>query len=62
MMIMELRVVTTRYARPSLVQIAWRYTLAFFATVSAIALVGVFVRVHPHDRLSRTRLVRGRRT
>jgi len=62
MMVMELRVVTTRYARPTLVQSAWRYAVALGSAVSALALIGLFVRVHPHDRLSRTRLVRGRKT
>ena len=61
MMVMELRVVTVRYARPSIVQAFWRYTAAFGSALTAIALAGFFVRVHPHARLSRTRLVRGRK-
>ncbi len=62
MMVMELRVVTTRYARPTIVQSAWRYAAAFGSALTAIALMGLFTRVHPHDRLSRTRVVRGRKT
>ncbi len=62
MMLMELRVVTTRYARPTIVQSVWRYSVAFGSAISAFALMGFFMRVHPHDRLSRTRLVRGRKT
>jgi Zn-dependent protease with chaperone function/uncharacterized RDD family membrane protein YckC len=62
MMLMELRVVTTRYARPTIVQSVWRYAVAFGSAISAFALMGFFMRVHPHDRLSRTRLVRGRKT
>jgi Zn-dependent protease with chaperone function/uncharacterized RDD family membrane protein YckC len=62
MTVMELRVVTTRYGRPTIVQSLWRYFVAFFSTLTSVALVGFFTRVHPHDRLSRTRLVRARRT
>jgi Zn-dependent protease with chaperone function len=61
MMIMELRVVTTNFARPGLLRVLWRYSVALVASVTAIALIGFFVRVHPHDRLSGTRLVRGRK-
>ena len=61
MMVVELRVVTTRYERPTLVQSFWRYAAALGTVLSAVALVGLFARVHPHERLSRTRLVRGRR-
>ncbi len=60
MMIFELRVVTTRFARPSLLQCAWRYTAALGSALTTVALFGCFFRVHPHDRLSRTRVVRGR--
>ncbi len=61
MLIFELRVVTTRFARPSLPQSVWRYAAAFGSTLTAVALLGCVSRVHPHDRLSRTRVVRGRR-
>jgi Zn-dependent protease with chaperone function/uncharacterized RDD family membrane protein YckC len=61
MMVTELRVVTVRYARPTIVQSFWRYIAAFGSAICALAIVGFFVRVHPHDRLSRTRLVRGRK-
>jgi uncharacterized RDD family membrane protein YckC len=61
MMIMELRVVTTNFARPGLLRVLWRYSVALLSSVTALALIGFFVRVHPHDRLSGTRLVRGRK-
>jgi len=61
MMIMELRVVTTRFERPTPLQAFWRYLVAFFSTIFTIATIGFFVRVHPHDRLSGTRLVRARK-
>jgi hypothetical protein len=60
MMVMELRVVTTRYRRPTIAQTAWRYASGAASLVTAVALVGLFMRIHPHDYLSRTRLVRGR--
>ena len=60
MMVMELRVVTTRYRRPTIAQTAWRYASGAASLVTAVALVGLFMRIHPHDDLSRTRLVRGR--
>jgi Zn-dependent protease with chaperone function/uncharacterized RDD family membrane protein YckC len=62
MMVMELRVVTTRYARPSIVQSTWRYAAAFGSALSAVALLGFFMRVHPHDHVSCTRVVRGRKS
>jgi uncharacterized RDD family membrane protein YckC len=61
MMVMELRVVTTRFAQPTPLQTLWRYIAAFASTVTTIAFFAVFMRVQPHDRLSRTRLVRGRK-
>jgi uncharacterized RDD family membrane protein YckC len=61
MTVMEVRVVTTHFGRPTIVQSFWRYTVALCSSLTAIALTGFFVRVHPHDRLSRTRLVRGRK-
>jgi Zn-dependent protease with chaperone function/uncharacterized RDD family membrane protein YckC len=62
MMVMELRVVTTRNARPTIPQSLWRYSAAFVSAMFAVALIGFFTRVHPHDRVSRTRLVRGRKS
>ncbi len=62
MMVMELRVVTTRYSRPTIIQSVWRYMAAFASALTFfIAFAGFFVRVHPHDRVSGTRLVRGRK-
>ena len=61
MMIMELRVVTTRFSRPTPLQSIWRYVAALFSAMSAVAMVGLFVRIHPHDRVSRTRLIRARK-
>jgi len=62
MMIFELRVVTTRFAHPSLAQSAWRSVVGLGSTLTSAALLGCFLRVQPHDRLSRTRVVQGRRT
>jgi Zn-dependent protease with chaperone function len=61
MTVMEVRVVTTHFRRPTIVQSFWRYTVALFSSLTAIACAGFFFRVHPHDRLSRTRLIRGRK-
>jgi Zn-dependent protease with chaperone function len=61
MMVMELRVVTTRFARPTPLQSLWRYVAALMSALFTIAAIGFFVRVHPHDRVSRTRLVRARK-
>ncbi len=61
MMIFELRVVTTRFAHPSLAQSAWRSAVGLGSALTTAALLGCFFRVHPHDRLSRTRVVQGRR-
>ncbi len=62
MMVMELRVVTTRYSRPTIIQSVWRYMAAFASALTFfVAFAGFFVRVHPHDRVSGTRLVRGRK-
>jgi uncharacterized RDD family membrane protein YckC/Zn-dependent protease with chaperone function len=61
MMVMELRVVTTRFARPGIFQTLWRYVAALGATMTTVALFTFFLRIQPHDRLSGTRLVRGRK-
>jgi Zn-dependent protease with chaperone function/uncharacterized RDD family membrane protein YckC len=60
MMVMELRVVTTSYRRPGIAQSIWRYTGAAMSLISSLALIGFFMRIHPHDYVSRTRLVRRR--
>jgi Zn-dependent protease with chaperone function/uncharacterized RDD family membrane protein YckC len=60
MMVMELRVVTTKYRRPTIAQTLWRYVTGGVSLITTLALVGFFMRIHPHDYLSRTRLVRGR--
>jgi hypothetical protein len=56
-----LSVVTTLLVGGSPLQKFWRYLVAFFSTIFTIATIGFFVRVHPHDRLSGTRLVRARK-
>jgi len=61
MTVMDVRVVRTDWGRPTILQAIWRYVVAFVCSATAVALVGFFTRVHPHDRLSRTRLVRARR-
>jgi uncharacterized RDD family membrane protein YckC len=61
MTVMEVRVVNTHFHRPTVIQSFWRYTVALFSSLTAIALAGFFMRVHPHDRASGTRLVRGRK-
>jgi Zn-dependent protease with chaperone function len=61
MMVMELRVVTTRFARPGLLQILWRYIAAFGSTLVVIGFFLMFLRIQPHDRVSGTRLIRGRK-
>lgn len=60
MMIMELRVVTTRFSQPGIFRVLWRYALALVSLTTTIYFFGAFFRVQPHDRLSGTRLVRGR--
>lgn len=61
MTVMDVRVVTNAYRRPTVAQSLWRYVVAFFSTMTGIAFIGLFMRVEPHDRLSGTRLVRARR-
>jgi Zn-dependent protease with chaperone function len=62
MTVMDVRVVrTTDFGRPGIFQSLWRYFVAFCSAMSSIALVGFFMRIHPHDRLSGTRLVGGRK-
>ena len=61
MTVMDVRVVTTAYRRPTIVRSFWRYIVAFASSLTAVAFVGLFMRIHPHDRVSGTRLVRARR-
>jgi Zn-dependent protease with chaperone function/uncharacterized RDD family membrane protein YckC len=61
MTVMDVRVVTTAYRRPTIVRSLWRYFLAFVSSLTAVAFIGLFTRIHPHDRVSGTRLVRARR-
>jgi Zn-dependent protease with chaperone function len=62
MTVMELRVVTTHFGRPTVAQSVWRYIVGFVSAISVVpAFVGFFMRVAPHERLSGTRLVRGRK-
>jgi Zn-dependent protease with chaperone function/uncharacterized RDD family membrane protein YckC len=60
MTVFNVRVVTTGFLRPTIVQTFWRYTLAFGSVVTLFVFVGLFRRVQPHDVLSRTRVVRAR--
>ncbi len=61
MMITELRVVTPRFERPGIAQSIWRYVAGALSSLVVIpALVGLVMRIQPHDRLSRTRVVRSR--
>jgi Zn-dependent protease with chaperone function/uncharacterized RDD family membrane protein YckC len=61
MMIADLRVVTLRFGSVGIARALWRYMVATFAlVVLPVALLGLVTRVHLHDRLSGTRLVRGR--
>jgi uncharacterized RDD family membrane protein YckC len=60
MMVMELRVVTVANTRPGPLQSAFRYVVAAGTAITSAALFTFFLRVHLHDRLSKTRVVRGR--
>jgi hypothetical protein len=61
MTVLDVRVVRTDRGRPLIIQTAWRYIVAFATTITAFELLGFFMRIHPHDRLSGTRLVSGRK-
>jgi uncharacterized RDD family membrane protein YckC len=61
MTVMDVRVVTTDFGKPGIVQSLWRYAIAFCSAITSFAIVGFFMRIHPHDRLSGTRLVGGRK-
>jgi Zn-dependent protease with chaperone function/uncharacterized RDD family membrane protein YckC len=64
MTVFDVRVVTTHFKRPSIVQSVWRYLVAFGSALTLVApialMFGFFVRVQPHDLLSQTRVVRAR--
>jgi len=61
MMVTELRVVTTRFGRPSAAQVVWRYVVGLASLTFVLpATLGLFFRIQPHDRLSATRVIRGR--
>jgi Zn-dependent protease with chaperone function len=61
MMIAEVRVVTRRFERVPVGQALWRYILGMLSTLFVVpAFFGLALRVQPHDRLSRTRVVRSR--
>jgi len=62
MTVMDVRVVrATDFGKPGILQSMWRYFVAFWSAMTTVALVGFFMRIHPHDRLSGTRLVGGRK-
>ena len=64
MTVFDVRVVNTNFTRPGIVQTIWRYAVAFCSVVTFVAplvvIFGFFMRVQPHDYLSRTRVVRAR--
>jgi Zn-dependent protease with chaperone function/uncharacterized RDD family membrane protein YckC len=64
MTVFDVRVVTTRFTRPTIFQSLWRYLVALGSAVTFVApialMFGFFVRVQPHDLLSQTRVVRAR--
>jgi Zn-dependent protease with chaperone function len=62
MTVMELRVVTKKFGRPTIVQSIWRYIVALGSLMTVVpAFAGLFMRVMPQDRLSGTRVIRGRK-
>lgn len=56
MMILAVKVTRTDFKRPSFLQTLWRYAVAPLGVFTF--LLGPFVRVELHDKLSRTRVVR----
>ena len=61
MMVAELRVVTNHFGRVGPVRAAWRYAIATLMLLAMpVAFSGFFMRVHIHDRFSRTRVVSSR--
>ncbi|MBV9648090.1 MAG: M48 family metalloprotease [Candidatus Eremiobacteraeota bacterium] len=61
MMVAELRVVTTRFGQVGIGRSIFRYIVASLSiAIFPIAMLGLLFRVHPHDRLSGTRVVRSR--
>jgi hypothetical protein len=55
MMILNIRIVNTKFERLGFVQSAWRYVAALFTAVAAP--LAFFLRVLPHDYVSRSRVV-----
>lgn len=61
MMITEVRVVTRKFERVPVGQALWRYLVGMVSSVCVVpAVFGMALRIQPHDRLSRTRVVRSR--
>jgi Zn-dependent protease with chaperone function/uncharacterized RDD family membrane protein YckC len=61
MMVAELRVVTTGFATVGIARTIWRYMVATMCLVAfPLAMLGIVFRIHVHDRLSGTRVVRSR--
>jgi Zn-dependent protease with chaperone function len=59
MMVADVRVVTKTFGAMSIWRSIWRYAVATFDLLAfPIAMTGFFTRVHVHDRLSGSRLVR----
>jgi uncharacterized RDD family membrane protein YckC/Zn-dependent protease with chaperone function len=61
MMVLDLRVVGPDHGRVGIAHSVWRYFLAMCSAVFVLPVVyGIFRRLQPHDRLSKTRLIGGR--
>ncbi len=61
MMVTEIRVVNVRFGRTPAIQALWRYVAGIASTLTFVpAVFGLALRIQPHDRLSRTRVVRSR--
>jgi len=61
MMVAELRVVTTHFGNAGVARTLWRYSVAGIILVALpVALLGLILRIHVHDRVSGTRVVRSR--
>jgi uncharacterized RDD family membrane protein YckC len=60
MMILGLKVVTTNFSRPSIVQSLWRYGLGLAFSWLIIPL-SPFSRIYLHDKFSNTRLIKTER-
>jgi Zn-dependent protease with chaperone function len=61
MMIAEVRVVNRRFEQAPVGQVIWRYVVGGLSAMFVVpAFFGLAFRIQPHDRLSRTRVVRSR--